>query len=147
MSLGRIKAAIANHGGRSESDWLSRAIPFPGASFPVPKLNDTVCIIYKDGDPHQGFYLGVVQNLINPAGDIDSLILDIPKDTIASSQENLTVIAGESISFICGNVQIKIQNGTIDITGASSVTINGKEIATIGAKDTRNDTLITKGWT
>lgn len=96
LSLGRVKATTANKGARAETDWLIRLEPCPGLSLPVPNLGDTVIIAYQDGDPHKGNYLGVAQNLLNPAFDKDSLLLVVGKVSILVSPTAVQILTGHS---------------------------------------------------
>ena len=123
MLLGRIQVSLPEKAGRYQSDWLYRLVPWSGSSPQVPQVGETVVIGFLDGNKHKGVYLGILQNLLNPASANDVW----------------------TATFAGANITIDAQ-GAIAITGATSVTINGLEVATVTAKDSRNDTLVNKGW-
>jgi hypothetical protein len=124
LAVGRVQCLDTSKG-KSSTDWLVRLMPFNFLSPPLPRVGDVVLIAYINGDPHNGLYLGVVQNTLNyPQGDGNNLILDI------------------------GSTRVSFEpSGAIAVTGVNSVTINGKEVLTIGSVDTRGDANNTKGWT
>lgn len=139
------------------SDWLRRVNPFPFIDPPVPKVGQTVLCFFVGGDELKGWYLSVT-NDTNPPHDkqnpIEDLSLRVPK--------NLTVHFGETAKITCdsgveilidtdGKVSIKaselaIDAPTVAFNNASSVSINGKQVATVGAPDTRGDNLTGRGW-
>ena len=124
LGFGRVQCFDASKGGKSTTDWLFRVLPMPGFSPPLPSVGHTVLLGFIDGDPHKGCYFGNIQNAVNP-----------------------TLNSGQDLVMTIGNTTITITpEGAINIIGVSSVTINGKEVATIGALDTGNDTLTTRGW-
>lgn len=59
-----------------------------------------------------------------------SIVLKAGTTTVTISQTGITWTGG----------------GSLDMQGLTSASINGNQITTIGAKDTRNDTLNTRGW-
>lgn len=122
-SLARIKVWEPSKGAKAETDWLYRVQPMSYISTPVPMVGQTVALGFIDGNPHQGVYLGTLQNFTNNVlGNPDQLVLMV------------------------GDTKLVISAGSIAITGVTSISINGKEVATLGARDSRNDSLITKGW-
>lgn len=124
LGLGRIQCLDAAKGGKSLTDWLHRVLPFPGYSAPLPQPGQTVLIGYIDGDPHQGIYWGVLQNLVNPV-----------------------INQGDNLVITVGSVTLQISpDGSVDLSGVDRVTINGKQVTTLGAKDSDGDTLVQKGW-
>lgn len=124
LGFGRIQCFDAAKGGKSVTDWLFRVLPFPGFSPPLPLVGDTVLMGFIDGDPHKGIYFGSLQNQLNPV-----------------------VNSGDDLVITLGNLVLTITpQGAISISGATSVTINDKEVLTIGSVDTRGDTNNTKGW-
>jgi hypothetical protein len=125
LGLGRVQAYEPAKGAKSSTDWLFRILPMYGLTPPVPRVGDTVLIGYVDADPHKGVYWGLVVNAVNPP---------------VGQANNLTVNIGTTLIAIT-------PDGQIDISGVTSVAINGKQVATLGAKDSRNDTLVEKGWT
>lgn len=121
LQLGRIRVLEPSKGAKTYSDWLYRYQPFSNLSTPVPTPGSTVVYMYVDGDPHEGLYLGVIHNKLNP-------------------------VTSEEFKLNVGNVSIEITGSTLNISGVTDVTINDKSISVVGAKDTRGDTLVTKGW-
>lgn len=140
LELGRIKALLPSKGGKTLTDWLVRAMPWAGLSVPVLAPGDTVAVAFIDGDPHNGVYLGIIQNVANPSYGSDRWVYTTP-----SSQ---TVIdADGSISHTVGSTKFSINaQGGVSFTGVSSFQINGKEVAVIGAKDNKGDALVTRGY-
>lgn len=140
MQLGRIQVLEPAKGAKSASDWLICITPYSGLTLPVPKPNDTVLVGYIDDDAHKGVYFGCLTNQINPpqTQDITALVLTVGKLTIELTPEGTLTIQGVT------NLSIDGQN--VSLTNVSSFTINGKSVATVGARDSRNDTLVTKGW-
>jgi Type VI secretion system/phage-baseplate injector OB domain len=124
LNLNRIKVLEPAKGARSTSDWLFSISPLFGLSLPVPPIGTTVLVSYIDGNPHHGVYLGAVVNIKNkPSSDRNVLRLALGDLVVTLTPE-----------------------GALDFNGVTSFTINGKEVATVGAKDSRNDTLTTKGY-
>ena len=138
LGLGRVKVTTASLGGRSQTDWLDRLIPGPMMAYPVPTIGDTVVVGFYDGDSHQGFYVGIVQNILNPAGQQDSHYLKVG--------DALVQVTPTAISLALGNASIVLQNGTITISGVTDVKINNKSVAVVGALDDDGDTLVNKGY-
>lgn len=121
LGIGRVQCYDVTKGG-AITDWLIRIVPAYGISLPLPPKGATVLIGYMDGNPHQGVYFGTLTNLVNPQGSPESIIINI------------------------GNTGIEIYPGGINITGVTSVSINGKQVATIDAVDDNGDLLTSKGW-
>jgi hypothetical protein len=57
--------------------------------------------------------------------------MGLPSDVIAEFQASMT---------------IDLNNHSLSIVDANNVSINGKQVATIGATDSRGDNLTTRGW-
>jgi hypothetical protein len=124
LRLGRIQCFDAAKGGKSITDWLFRVLPFPGFSPPLPLPGDTVLIGYIDGNPHEGVYFGSLQNAINPV-----------------------VNKGNDLVITLGALTMTISpDGSLAIAGATSVTINDKEVLTVGSVDDDGDISQSKGW-
>lgn len=139
LFLGRIQCLDASKGGKSATDWLYRILPFPSFSPPLPPVGTTVLMGFIDGDPHLGIYFGSLQNLTNPTLNTGKdLVINVGSVSISVSPDGSLTITGVT------NLNIDVSN--FSLTGATSVTINGSQVATLGAKDTHNDTLVTKGW-
>lgn len=138
LGLGRVKVTTSSLGGRSQTDWLDRLIPGPMMAYPVPSVGDTVVVGFYDGDSHQGFYIGIVQNILNPAGQPDSHYLKIG--------DSLVQVTPQAISFAVGQSTMVLTDGDLAIAGVTNVTINGKPVTTLTAVDSDGDTLVTKGY-
>jgi Type VI secretion system/phage-baseplate injector OB domain len=138
LSLGRVKATVASKCARTDTDWLYRIEPMPALSLPVPRVGDTVMVTYQDGDPHKGFYCGVIQNLLNPAGLVDDLTLQVGAVLI--------VIKPDGTLEISGIQSLKVSGVNVAFSDCQSFKINDKEVATLDAEDSDGDQLVTKGW-
>lgn len=139
VQLGRIRVFLPSKGTSSTSDWLQRITPSPKLSAPLLSVGDTVVVGFFDGDTHQGCYLGVLNNVVNPvAASSDSLVV-VVKDSALLVQPN-------SISLTVGGSTFVLSDGAISVSGVSSFQVNGKEVATVGAKDSRGDTIVSRGW-
>lgn len=149
--LRRIKATTAIMPG-IDTPWLQRLM-IPGVDFPVVEIGSTVLILYEESNPLVGFYIPMnneVNAPMNKANPLLDLNADIPGiiDIQASDGACRIKIENDTVT-IDGNVTINgdlIINGNLEINGATSASINGKQIATMGAKDNRNDIIIEKGW-
>lgn len=126
----RIKATVAALGAKFETDWLLHVTPAYGVSFPAPNPGDTVVILYEDGDTHKGYYLGLLLNAVNPGTSPDVLTVNVGNSALQMSKDAIALSVG----------------GTALVISDGSVTVNGQEVTTLGAEDTRGDTLINKGW-
>ena len=150
LGMGRVRATVASKGGRYQTDWLTREEPCSKLSLPVPKVGESVWASYTDGDPHKGAYSGVVQNNINPAADKDSLKLQVGKVILEIHPEGVLKVSGcDRVEVISDTTEFRgdvVIEGSLDISEASSVSINGSQVATIGARDDDGDILDTKGW-
>jgi hypothetical protein len=136
-NFGRIKASLPSKGANFKTDWLWRSPFMPGVSPVSPRIGDLVTILYVDGDPHKGFYLGAVQNLNNPAGDVDTLSVYIGKTllTIKDGQVNIGLghsgikFKEKSLEIALGNMRVKFSDdGRITLDGVTSYIINGVPI-------------------
>lgn len=137
--IGRVKALTANKGLKTTTDWLSRLTASSKISVPLVALGDTIVIGYFNGDPNQGVYLGVLNNMVAPVPEASSNLSMYPATPVViSSQSSITLNVGNSV--------LELKDGSLNITGVTSVKINGKQVATVGAKDNEGDTIISKGW-
>ncbi|WP_414579116.1 phage baseplate assembly protein V [Anabaena sp. CCY 9402-a] len=59
---------------------------------------------------------------------------------------NFIELGFDGTNRISGNWTINLSGASINFTNASTITINGQSIATVGATDSDGDTIITKGW-
>lgn len=117
-NYGRVKATVASLGAKFVTDWLLRLVPGPTGSNPVPSIGDTIVIGYLDGDPHQGVYLGVVQNELNPVlAGTDSLAVVVGTSTILATPDTIQLSVGDTVLEI----------------NEEGVTVNGEDVVTIPA--------------
>lgn len=124
LELHRIKVTTGDKGGLTESYWVYATCYAPGVTLPPPKLGDTVILGYLDGNPHQPVYLGLLHNTVNPPAQVDGIVFDL------GLEQTMTFRVG-------GNVMVFSKTG---------ITINSRQVAVVGATDSRGDTLVTKGW-
>jgi hypothetical protein len=139
LGLGRVKCIDATKGGKTTTDWLFRILPLPGFTPPLPSVGDTVLMGFIENDPHRGVYLGSLQNLVNPSLNTGQALTLKIGDVIVNIDPSGAVVIG-------GATGLQINSSNVEFIGASSVTINGKEIVTLGGRDTRGDTINQKGW-
>ncbi len=140
LSIGRIRVMLASKGARTQTDWLFRLTPTKLVSVPLVDIGDTVVVSFINGDPNSGVYLGVLNNKPQPPDKETTY-------TVSTNGETKITQTPEHISLVTGQSSLKLtSDGKLEISGVTSAMINGQQVATIGAKDTHNDTLITKGW-
>ncbi len=139
LGLGRIQCLDASKGGRSNTNWLYRSLPFSSFSPPLPLAGETVLMGFIDGDPHQGVYFGSMQNLRNP-------VINSGDDLVIKVGSVIVTVKPEGNMEITGVTGLTMAAESVEFTQATSVTINGSQVCTVGAMDSRNDTLVTKGW-
>jgi uncharacterized protein involved in type VI secretion and phage assembly len=125
MGFNRIKVTTGDKGGLSETYWVMCIGAGTGITLPRPLIGSTVVIGYLNGDPHLPVYLGVLHNGLNVPQATDSVVFEVDENK-------------GSIVFKVGTTQVVISG--------EGVSINGKQVAVLGAKDTRNDTLISRGY-
>lgn len=150
-----------------ETDWLRRLQHHPSIDPPLPKIGQTVLVLSIDGDPLNGWYLlccndtNPVLPKANPQDDLHEVVVGdkderTDGDRIINVGQSLTLKndAGASITLAAsGNVVITDAAGnSINLAsgitfGTSSLVVGGKQIATVGALDSRSDTIVQKGWT
>jgi len=212
----RIKVSDPTKGGKVDSEWIKPMRIMPQLDTPMPRIGDSVLLLFLNGDPLDGLYIPMSNETNQPLDKVDpinDLSQIIPGNEIKKVIGNIeTTISGEISKFVngvseefydkfyklyskaemilssktsmlvqgdiiaslasqgCsvtltngvitwswangsktmtmvdGNVAMNLGGGTFSIIGASGASINGKQIATIGALDTRGDTLTTRGW-
>jgi Type VI secretion system/phage-baseplate injector OB domain len=81
--------------------------------------------------------VGKTFTLQNDAGA--KIILNEDGHVILEDAFNNRMTLGETLT-------IALPGNTMQVTGASDVTIASKSVATIGAQDSRGDTLVSRGW-
>jgi Type VI secretion system/phage-baseplate injector OB domain len=121
MGLNRIKVTTGDKGGLSETYWVMCLGTGYGITLPRPRIGSTVVLGFLNADPHLPVYLGVLHNGLNVPQGTDSVIMEVDSEV-------------GSIIFKVGSTQVTISD--------LGVTINGKQVAVVGAKDSRNDTII-----
>jgi phage baseplate assembly protein gpV len=164
LKLAMIKVLMPHQGGNSESDWIMRLVPWQGLSVPMPKPGDTVLVGFSDGDPHSyGFYLGIPNNLLNPAykdGTVwrydfsDHIFIELSKESIKfvafacsiTLDKERVDITAPMLTFN-NNPQTKmvLSGDNINFDCPGKVQAKSKEVGVLGAKDTRNDILVESG--
>lgn len=138
LNLARVKALLPSKGANYETDWLSRLVLNPGILQTIVEKGDTIAVLFIDGDPHSGVYLGVLNNLVNPPqADLETFVLGVGN--------SLLTVAPDNISMAVGSVSLVISDGSVQITGATDFSVNGKQVATIDAT-TNNGKVVTRGW-
>ncbi|MBW4483029.1 MAG: hypothetical protein KME14_10835 [Tildeniella torsiva UHER 1998/13D] len=166
--LGRRRIKVVNPANPSlESHWIRRLSTTFKLDEPLPKVGQTVLVFSSDGIDTNGWYLPCI-NDINPPFDKTDPKLDYRYDiegkhqlNIAGTSEttvgsaysldgdSITITAGGSMIAISSGGNITITGGNISINGdiaiSGSARINGKDIAVVGALDTRGDSLTTSG--
>jgi hypothetical protein len=125
IGLNRIKVTTGDKGGLSETYWVMCIGSGTGITLPRPTLGSTVVIGFLNADPHLPVYLGVLHNGLNVPQATDSVVMEVDP-------------ALGSIIFKVGTTQVIISD--------LGVTINGKQVAVVGAKDSRNDTIVLRGY-
>jgi hypothetical protein len=134
--MGRVRCTTAALG-TQQTNWLYRVVPMPSLSPPVPDLGDTVAILYVEGDPHNGCYLGCLQNNLNPARDKDTLWLEVGDTSVTVERDRL-------------QLKLREQTLTMDKRGidiqATDVSINGKKVMVVGGQDSDGDIMTTPGY-
>ncbi len=160
LKIGRIRVMLASKGAKTLTDWLFRLTSSKLVSVPLVDIGDTVVVSFINGDPNSGVYLGVLNNSPQPPDKPTYTVSNNNQTRIEQTPEKLTVYVGKSVVTISdGNITLDTGQGSLNLAGdsmainfstvslnASSVTINGKSVATTSAKDTRGDSLITRGW-
>jgi hypothetical protein len=124
-----------------ESAPLNRLLHDPNNDPPMPLVGSTVMVFYVDGLPTNGWYI-CCQNAVNPPLSKEDQVEDHTKFV----SKVFYLRSEESILLNVGSVMFSISSDSVEITGATNVKINGKQVATIGAVDDDGDTLISKGW-
>lgn len=137
----RIKVALQSKGGKVQTDWLYRLTPDPYSDPPLPRVGQTVAIMFFEGDAHSGCYLGVLTNDPNPERSSDAPILDdarlIEGDRIAKVSKNDSQRVEENQTIAVGK-QLKLQNDA-----GASLTLH--ESGAVILQDAFNNKLVLGG--
>lgn len=140
LSIGRVQVMLPSKGAKTTTDWLVRLSPSKTISAPLVDIGDVVLVGFINGDPSNGCYLGIINNIPQPpAKEIANTVLVNGETYIKQTAKTISLVTGQSSLTLTSD-------GTLDISGVSSVTINGKAVSTVGAVDSRGDSLTTKGW-
>jgi hypothetical protein len=137
-ATGAVQVSLAHTGGKSLSAPLWRLTGANGLTLPAYRVGDTLAFSYLNGNPNTGVQLGIVQNAINPPAQTDRLTYKL--------EDSLVEITNESITLTVGQSQLILKDGSVELKAITSFKVNGKEVATVGAKDSDGDTVTSKGW-
>ena len=151
-NLRRVRAITGYKGQSIETDWLFRVCAFTDEDAPLPRVGQTIVVGFIDGNPHDGIYFGVLNNAVMPPLDKDS-----PRDdhtTTTKTDGNRTLNVTGNISMDSGKTieitsedEINLTVGSTTLRVSSNgVSINGKDVTVLGAKDDASDKLITRGY-
>lgn len=121
LAMGRVKATLSELGAKTETDWLYRLIPSPLISFPVPQVGDTIAVGYFDGDPHKGFYLGLLQNNLNPAASPDSFVFLDGISSLTVTPSSITLTVGGNSYYLDATQALETVNGATRTVAVSPV--------------------------
>lgn len=95
----RVKCTLQSKGGQCETDWLFRLTHDPQNDPPLPKVGQTVAVMFIDGDPHSGVFFGLITNQLNPEKDQENPILDDTRQVEGDRQtridQNDTLLVGK----------------------------------------------------
>lgn len=132
---GKIQVRLSAHGGKSLSPWYYRMVPLDNMYPPNFLLGRTAVCGYVDGDQNTGVVLGVLMNQVNR--------METPEP------KRFNYFVGETGITIDPDdgVTIKVGDQMVLKVTSSTVTIAGKDVTVVGAKDSDGDTIVTKGYT
>jgi hypothetical protein len=65
---------------------------------------------------------------------------------LQAGPNNIIQLGADGSSLVQGNWNIDCAGGSINFTGASNITIDGKRIAVVGGTDSDGDTITNAGW-
>lgn len=170
IKLGMVKVKLP-HQPNSTSNWLMRIVPWQGMSPPMPVVGDTVLVGYDDGNPNGfGFYVGIPNNLLNPAYNdpkvwryqfSDDIYLEITSTYIKLvafacivtidqyridfTAPQITWNSADITDTELMNNKMSMSGGNLDFNIPGKVKIHGKNIMVVGGKDSDNDTMTQDG--
>ena len=162
--LKRVKVRLV--GREASTEYNLVVLPCEGLTVPLPTKNQVCLVSPINGDTTEFALMGYpINNQNKPDASIDSFVYKLgasvlrinPLFILIQSGSNGIIVSGEGVKWVkvlpdgsldsSGNVlSISVDEGAVAVTNCTSFTLNGKEVATIGAKDTDNDTLITRGY-
>lgn len=135
---GLVKVALPSSGGKSESPFLWRTTVANNLTFPRYVVGDTLVYGYIDNNPNLGVQLGIVQNAVNPPGELDKLSYYLGASSI--------VVSESAIELKVGSCTLKLTSEGLELIGATEFKVNGQSVATVGAVDSDGEHLVSKGW-
>ncbi|MDZ7922499.1 MAG: phage baseplate assembly protein V [Marinagarivorans sp.] len=163
--LRRLRATAPTAPG-IETDWLRRINTQPSHDAPLPKIGQTILVFSVEGDPLNGWWM-LCSNAPNPPLPKANPQLDLQSivegEQVERTDGDRTVNVGASLILkndagasitLAANGSIIIEDaggnrlsldGTIAFATAS-LSIAGKQIATVGAVDSDGEALVSKGW-
>lgn len=124
---GRIKCIIPDVLDEEESAWCEPCVAVAydnGGDFCIPQLQETVWVLFEEGDPNKPVYLGNWwQENQSPLGDNyserDSVrIINYADCTIRMKDDKIDINVG------AGKCELSIENGNVTINGDLHVTGN-----------------------
>lgn len=124
--------------------------------------NKSVLVNGNDDLTVKGEALITSEKSVTTKADLDCKV-EVKRNFIAQALQAITLSAAQYILLQAGTWAFKLySNGTSEMTGGiltvncggfglaftnvGTMTINGKQICTTGAVDSRGDSLVTKGW-
>lgn len=119
LGLRRIKVTTEGKGALTSTDWLIRMPLIPNYDPPLPPIGSCVVCGFFSGDPHDGAWISVVNNSLNPPdtnqknpiNDSTILIPGDNKETIKG--DDTRKVEGDRTSTIEGNEDRKVGNDLI----------------------------------
>ena len=133
----RIKVTLQSKGGKTQTDWLFRLVASPYDDPPLPRIGQTVGVLFIDGDPHNGVYFGALTNQTNVERELSKPVEDdgrliegeqietIESNRVISVEEDDTLNVSENRTTTIGQNDLLTVNGTLTINADGSITIEG----------------------
>jgi hypothetical protein len=102
----RVKVADPSFGGKVQSNWIMPIRVTENNDPPLPKLNQSVMVLFADGDPEKGYYLTLMPDT-NPGRDKEDSI----NDHAEKIEGNRSLIIDENESkTVEGNKDVVVGN-------------------------------------
>ena len=120
----RVKVTLQSKGGRTETDWLNRLVASPFDDPPIPRIGQTVGVLFIDGNPHRGVYFGALTNATNVERDLG----DPVKDDGRTIEGDQTEAIEKSRTTTVKQDDLLTVNGTLTINADGSITIAGATV-------------------
>lgn len=112
MKLRRIKVSTESKGNLTDSPWLLPLRIIPNYDPPLPPIGSSVVVGFLNDDPHDGVYLGNVNNLTNP-----------PDQTQNNPLLDSTHLIEGDLHTVTGGKELHRTEDTHIITGKTEITI------------------------